>query len=135
MLCANISTEVPLLERPLKSLSSDGAVDWRTDQGAINLEGQICNYGRSMSSVTMDTMQELIGIRMKIGKKAPQGWALTLLANSLYSTFGAKTSPMYMRESAVPVTTIGRWMISLTSTLVESVIRAKVLHGDTDIVF
>ncbi|CAM9380478.1 unnamed protein product, partial [Discosporangium mesarthrocarpum] len=135
MLCANISKEVQVSRLSTASLGAIGAVDWSINKVPINHEGNLYTYNLLADSVTRNTTQELIGMRMKVCKKTPQGWALKVLANSLYGTFGAKTSPMYMRKCATTVTTIVRWLVSLTSTLVESVTQANVLYGDTDSVF
>ncbi|CAN0285102.1 unnamed protein product [Discosporangium mesarthrocarpum] len=76
ILCANVSKEIPISSTSVLSSTRDGIVDWSTNNVSVGIEEHVDVYDLSVDNVTKNTMQELINIRMKVGKKTPQGWAL-----------------------------------------------------------
>ena len=135
MNASNISQETVEVLEEEKSHLIAGAVDWGESKVKIAITGCTASFDTRVEGVTKGTMLQLISRRKQVGKQTMQGWALKVLANSLYGAFGARTATLYFRECAESVTTVGRWLITSLSSIIQGVLKAEVLYGDTDSVF
>lgn len=61
--------------------------------------------------------------------------AYKVTANSLYGQMGARTSQLYLKDLAACTTAVGRSMILLAKSFVETNFGARVVYGDTDSIF
>ena len=64
-----------------------------------------------------------------------QQYAVKILLNSCYGYTGSVTSRLYDARLANSVTSVGRMAIALTKKTAESLVKCKVVGGDTDSVF
>ncbi|KAJ3220937.1 DNA-directed DNA polymerase delta [Clydaea vesicula] len=113
----------------------DIALGWNSEFIFIRSSDVVFCIDRSEESISAQVMKELVSRRKSLpDKNSAEGWTLKIGANSIYGVYGASTSGLSSRLSAISVTGIGRYLIGKVMELA-TILKFEVLYGDTDSVF
>ena len=119
---------------PIRTEPAADCVDWNSRYSFLSVGDKVACIDRSTVGFTPQVLQHLIQKRKQVGKATKQGWAMKVLANSMYGANSAPTSGLFSYLAGSSVTLSGRWCITVVEAI-SYLCGFRVVYGDTDSVF